>query len=421
MSSLSVNTATHWIGLNTLNAPASSEQLSSHGDVHALPVLAEHSPQLRAIKSDAKQRAPYIQQLNNSVGAIKQFIAEHAQTSSSKTLALKNLELYALNRVNCSGSDLKAITLNSHRNNLNLFAEALQNTSIPQDKKITAAIELAKGLGVCHDGENLNIYEQTTALRGGQTGLTQKITEAKDALINQRLLQLVRHEAAEFMNPVQAKSLEIHQVQALKNHLADQWGLVAVEDKHASASYQQQAGKMAEALLEKTVTPAALAQVIAQNLRESIVNLRQGIDTGIDANTLDYDVLKQQIELEFGSNLALADCLDTSDDYTSVTVKTEQELTELVLESFKDLGLINKNVDIAELLKTPTPEFHTLIHTLEPLRDHLAAHRTWTPIKTSARQLIGAIQASNRDMQQTLSHTEREREERKKKKHHSVT
>jgi hypothetical protein len=416
MSSFSVNNATHWIDLNTLSNPSPSESPSNQSTSHTLPVLVEHTPLFRDMKSNPKQRAPYIEQLNGSIGAIKQFITEHAQNSPSKTSALKNLELYAVNRINCSGSDLKAITLNNHRSNLNLFVEALQNPSIPLDKKISAATGLAQGLGVCHEGENLNIYEQTAALHSKQTGLSNKILEAKNALIDQNLLQLVRHEAAEFMHPRQAQALEIHQVQALKNHLADQWGLVAMEDKHASATYQQQAGKMAQALLEQTVTPAAVAQLLAQQLRETIVNLRQGIDTGIDASTLDYDVLKQHMELEFGNNIALADCLDTSDDYSSVTVKTEQELTELVLESFKTLGLIDKNVDIAEHLKTPAPEFHTLIHHLEPLRDNLAVHNTWTTIQHNAKKMNAMAHLSGSLFMRTHPN-----EDDKEKKKHGIT
>lgn len=396
MSGLPLNTSTHWIGLNTLTQPSLETQapVESHSDT--LPVVVDHSPLFRELKSNSKQRLPYTHQLNSSVEAIKTFIVQHAQNSPSKAQALKNLELYALNRVNCSGSDLKTITLNSHRTNLNVFVEALHNPSIDHDKKLMAALELSKGLGVCPEGENLNIYEQSTALHSGQNGLTNKILTAKNTLIDQQLLQLVRHEAALFMPPRQAQALEIHQVQALKNHLATQWGLPSVADKHASATYQQQAGKMAEVLLEKTVTPTAVARLVAQHLHSTITTNRQGIEQGIDANTLDYDGLKQLVELEYGNDIPLADCLDTSDDYSTVTVKSEDELTELVLNAFKALCLIDKNADVTALAqKDAPPQFHELLPSLEEHRDMRAVHHTWTPPKVAARQLMALAHLSS--------------------------
>lgn len=373
--------ANHWASLPLANTNTPHETAPQQ---HDLPAIAEHSPQLGRLQSSASARAPYVNQLNTSIHTISEFIAQHAQTSPSKTAALSNLDLYLRKRVNCSASDLKAITFNSHRSNLNQFVAALNNPAIALDTKTTAALELAKGLGVCPEGENLNIYEQTCHLQSNQTGLLSKVLTAKNTLIDQQLLQLVRHEALLFMSPRQAKALEIHQVQALKNHVAAQWGLVSLDDKHASSTYQQQAGKMAEVLLDQTVTPAAIAKLVAQGLRETITTHCQGIGSGVQSSAFDYEVLKQQLELEFGNSIRLADCLDTSDDYSTVHVKSETELSTLVLDAFKPLGLIDAHANTAPEHATNPPEFHALLPSLEQHRDMRAVHNTWTPIQNAA-------------------------------------
>lgn len=383
MGAHNINVSSNWTGLHTLTEPTADHNTTPNN----LPPVPENSPELKAIQSNRNLSKPYTDDLKTSIESIKTYITEQVAPSPNKTQALNNLDLYVSNRLNRTGTDLKAIVLNAHRNNLKCFAEALHNPHIEQHKKNTSAMNLALGLGVCPEGESLNIYEQTTALHGNQQGFLGQVLKVKNTLIDQQLQQLVRHEASLFMGKKQAEVLEIHQVQALKNHVANQWGLVTISDKHASTIYQQQAGKMAEVLLQKTVTPAALARMIAQNLRETIIEKHPKIATGINAQHLDYDVLKQHIELEFGNTILLADCLGTSDDYATINVKTEEELSELVLEAFKAEKLIDPHLNTSGLLKEPTPQFHELLPQIERHRDLHAAHRTWQPAKTTVSYL----------------------------------
>lgn len=330
-----------------------------------LPFVHEGSPEFKALLSNPAAQQAYRAQLHSSINAIRQFINHHAtsngRVATQRTLrVLAKLDDYLRERVNCAPCDLKAIMLNQHRTDLLDFAQSLETLSNPEEvsKGLSCAVEMAEGLGVCAEGEYLNIHEQLIALKCNSTGLEKHIQIAKETLINQNLLALVRSEAADFMGVGQARALEIHQVQTLRNALSQKWGLEDIQDKHAHALYAQQAGQMADELLEQTITPASMAHFVAEEVRSLISNFVGSHDSngtklestanmanehihtlanenGIPLNSL-TDNLGQGVigllQAEFGlGNIDLHDFLDATD--SAVRLKPAHDIAKCILKA----------------------------------------------------------------------------------------
>lgn len=328
----------------------------------------------------------YQNDIVKSVGKIKAHIEQFASGSAStKGKALNKLELYLVNRVKCPRSELQAIVLNEHRENLSAFAKSLDDSQIKPDHKTACALELAMGLGVCAEGEYLNIYEQTTRLYANNQGLEAKVKEIQNAMIEQNLLLLVRSEAGIHMHSRQAEALEIHQVQALKNHLHARWGLTELSDKYVNPLFQKQAGKMAEVLLKETVTPLVIAQELAGALRETLTDKLSKVapgnsQGGIAAKRLTtehFTTIEKIVKLEFGEHIALGDCLGISEDGQKINIQSNEALVKIVLGALKNTPLIPDDADLDSIVQAGTKTFADMHPNLVQYRDGEAALALW--------------------------------------------
>lgn len=361
-------------GWNQLAIQASQSALA-HAAGTDLPAIAPGSAAWAAFKQSPESRGAYTAQLNDAVKSIQQFLGQHASAGSQRQQALGNLNDFLHTRVNCNADRLSPLVVNESRRNLNLFAQQLNNPNIPAEKKLSCALTLAQGLGVCNEGETLNILESTHTLCSQQAGLAGVLTRAKNSLVEQHLQQLVKHEDKPHLSEKLAHELEIHHVQALKNHVAGQWGLSVVEDRYATASYQAQAGDMAEALLEQTITPAVLANTVAEQIAQSFNRLTgNGLTEGMPTEQLKTEPLRQAIEAEFGQGIELEHCLEFNEDYTTVCLKPQRDIALHVLHNCQKIGLIHPHADLQGLLKQPAINLQKCIEQVSSLRGAVA-HR----------------------------------------------
>lgn len=338
-----------------------------------LPSIAPNSAAWAAFKQSPETRLAYITQLNTSVKTIQQFLGEHAHGGIERQRALGNLNEFLHARVNCKANALSPLVINETRRNLNLFAQQLNNPNIPTDKKLSCAMSLAQGLGVCNEGETLNILECTQQLCSQQTGLAGVLTRTKNNLLEQHLQQLVKHEDKPRLNERLARQLEIHHVQALKNHVAGQWGLSVVEDRYATADYRARAGKMAEDLLRQTITPSVLANTVAEQIMQAFCShSNNGLSEGMATDQLKTEPLRRAIDAEFGQGIELEHCLEFNDDYSMVRLKPQRDIALHVLHNCQKIGLIHPHADLEGLLKQAAPNPQDCIERLSSLRGAVA-------------------------------------------------
>ncbi|WP_334118360.1 hypothetical protein [Limnobacter sp.] len=359
---------------HTLGELAASENVQSanHGG-DPLPPIAPGGKVWSTFKTDTSQHTPHIAQLNQSVKGIHQFIASHAKQGAEQQKALSNLQHYLNTKVNCQPGNLSALTINENRRNLYVFAQQLNNPAIATDQKLVAALDLGKGLGVCTEGETLNILDSTQQLCNRQQGLVGLLVHTKNQLIDQYLQQLVKHEDGMHLPNKLANDLEIHHVQALKNHVAGQWGLAVREDRYATSGYQAQAGEMASALLAQTITPAALANNVAEQLGQALISqTAPGLREGIPAAALKTEPLRRAIQAEFGQSIDLEQCLEFNDDYTEVRLKPQENLALHIMKAFQDIGLVPPHANPKHVLNQPTPSLQQAIERVGKLRGEVA-------------------------------------------------
>lgn len=362
-------------GWNKLATQASQATLPRAAGTD-LPAIQPGSPAWAAFKQTPESRSAYTAQLNSAVKTIQQFLGQHASTGGQRQQALGNLNDFLHTRVNCHADKLSPLVINESRRNLNLFAQQLANPNIPTDKKLSCALALAQGLGVCNEGETLNILESTQTLCSLQTGLAGVLTRTKNSLLEQHLQQLVKQEDKPRLQKNLAQELEIHHVQALKNHVANQWGLSVVEDRYATESYQIQAGDMAEALLEQTLTPAVLANTVAEQIAQSFTRLTDhGLVKGMPTEQLKTEPLRLAIEAEFGQGIELEQCLEFNEDYTTVSLKPSHDIALHVLHNCQKMGLIHPHADLQGLLKQPAINLQQCIEQVSVLRGAVNHHR----------------------------------------------
>ena len=400
---------------NTYTA-ASAPQSAGEQANNQLPFVHEGTPEYKELLSNQTALRPYLATLQISISVIQRFINKHAtsdgRANTQKTVrVLGKLNDYLRERVNCAPCDLKAITLNQHRTDLLDFAQTLETLSNPEEvsKGLSCAVEMAEGLGVCADGEYLNIHEQLIALKCDSTGLEKHIQIAKESLINQNLLALVRSEAAVFMDVRQARALEIHQVQTLRNAFWQKWGLEKISDKHANDLYAEQAGQMADELIEKTVTPAAKARYVAGALRECISTYVGSYDAsgnkrpngaltaqqdaayttlltskdGFPENVFEFTELEGLLQAEFGIPAGrMWDFLAMSDNGSTVALRSEDDIACALLTNNPDAFELKTSVGsgdnaIQEELGKPVLTAHDLLPGLKQKRDNTAAAQLW--------------------------------------------
>lgn len=372
------NAAT-WQTLGELAANDNAQPASHVGD--PLPPIAPGGKAWSAFTSNTNLHAPHIEQLNQSGKNIQQFIAKHAQPGAGQQEVLNNIQHYLNTRVNCRPGNLSALTINENRRNLYLFAQHLNNPAIATDQKLAAALNLGKGLGVCAEGETLNILESTQQLCNRQQGLAGLLVHTKNQLIDQHLQQLVQHEDGMHLPNKLANDLEIHHVQALKNYVAGQWGLAVQEDRYATSAYQVRTGKMASALLAQTITPAVLANNVAEQLGQALINqTAPGLREGIPVALLKTEPLRRAIHAEFGSSIGLEQCLEFNDDYSQVRLKPQEDLALHIMKTFQDIGLVPHHANPRHLLNQPAPSLQQTIEQVGKLRgevEHRPLHNNY--------------------------------------------
>lgn len=366
--------ANTWLRLGQLAANENGQSANTGGD--PLPSIAPSGNAWAEFKSNPALHTPHIAQLNSSVQGIHKFIAEHAPAGAGRHEALGNLQHYANAKINCPTDNLSALTVNENRRNLHLFAQQLHNPAIPTDQKLAAVLDLTKGLGVCTEGETLNILDSTQQLCNRQQGLAGLLVNTKNKLVEQHLQQLVKHEDALRLPNQLAGDLEIHHVQALKNHVAGQWGLSVQEDRYATSAYQARAGKMASALLAQTITPAVLANHVAEQLEQALISqTAPGLREGMPAALLKTEPLRRAIQAEFGQSIDLEQCLEFNDDYSEVRLKPQQDLALHIVKAFQDIGLVPPHANPKHVLNQPTPKLEQAIEQVGELRGDVAHQR----------------------------------------------
>lgn len=376
-SSVEGFTATGW---SQLAAQAPKTMHTDAGGTD-LPAITPNSAAWAAFKRSPELRTPYTAQLNSTIKNIQRFLEQHAGPGAQRQQAIGNLNQFLQTRVNCNADKLSPLVINESRRNLNLFAQQLNNPNIPADKKLACALALAEGLGVCNEGETLHILENTRDLCSQQTGLTGVLTRTKNKLVEQHLQQLVMHEDKQNLNDNLAQELEIHHVQALKNHVAGQWGLEVVEDRYATLAYQNQAGQMAEELLQQTITPAVLANTVAEQIAQTFCNhTHSDLRTGMPTEQLKTEPLRRAIQAEFGREIELENCLEFNADYTTVKLKPLADISLHVMEKCQGLGLIHPHADPNNLLKHKAPDLQTFIEQVGRLRGEPANKRSYSPM-----------------------------------------
>lgn len=326
-----------WRRLGQLASNENGQPTNHGGD--PLPSVAPSGKAWVEFQNNPALHTPHIAQLNGSVQGIRKFIAKHAPAGAGRQEALGNLQHYVNTKVNCHPGSLSTLTINENRRNLYLFAQQLNNPEIPTDHKLAMALNLAKGLGVCTEGETLNILDSTQQLCNRQQGLPGLLVKTKNQLVEQHLQQLVKHEDALHLPNQLASAMEIHHVQALKNHAAGQWGLTVQKDRYATAAYQAQTGHMASTLLAQTITPAVLANHVAEQLEQALISqTAPGLREGMPVELLKTEPLRRAIQAEFGQGIDLEHCLEFNEDYSEVRLKPQQEIAVHVVRAFQESG-----------------------------------------------------------------------------------
>ena len=204
------------------------------------------------------------------------------------------------------------------------------------DIKQGALLELGKGLDVCKEGVALNIAACAKTLRTSLEGNPLKglYSAARDTLINQHLLQAVRLSHKNQQNKVQT-SLEIHEVQALRNALADKLGLEEVSDRHISQNYQKVVGAIANDAIPSLITTHAVASRVADELLNHLraTGLVKGdwADAKVNVEGEAYQVLCASLKQDLGIDPNLL--LEADDnDYSHMKVATQAELAERLVQ-----------------------------------------------------------------------------------------
>jgi hypothetical protein len=187
---------------------------------------------------------------------------------------------------------LDVFYLNQTRQHLGEIAKVLQNDNVPDDDKFPALEELSSRLDVCPEGTALNILECASQLhlKSQPNKFHAAYQQAREELINTHLLSAVRashaknwstHEMEEvrlgkrFAGSLgkykenksdTLKSIEIHEVQSLKNALSKELGLDYLADRHISLNYEKQVGDIAKKHIPKLITTHAVGQLLAEKI-----------------------------------------------------------------------------------------------------------------------------------------------------------
>ncbi|HEX5487307.1 MAG TPA: hypothetical protein VFX23_15070 [Limnobacter sp.] len=275
--------------------------------------------------------------LLSTTAKARQFIETQVTTGAHRQRALEGLRQFEDTKVNGACSRLRPLTFGLNRVNLKQVCKLLENHQIPLAKRTAVAAELFGSLGVCAEGEAIHIEDALVTLQASSQGLASKVLTAKNRLIEQHLISLVRSESNESEFD---KSMEIHHVQGLKNRLAEKWGLTAREDKNIDVHFQEGLAPLADALMAKTVNPTTISGNIADFLHQTLQqNLPPGHSQWHSYDKTLIEKIGNILRVEFGDQIGLHDVLEVTDDYLQFRLKSPQAIQQLVVTEMGKLDL----------------------------------------------------------------------------------
>lgn len=283
--------------------------------------------------------------LLNNLGDIRAFIATHLCDITVTHLDPKRQQESALNaidhfitRCNLPPTAYHEAALLINQKPLEEFAHALADPAIPHETKVLACRKLTEGLGVCAFGETDNICMATATLtHPGFKGIWQL---QRSSLIEQSLKQLVCEEFKNLRHAKDNESMEIHDVQAVKNALPSEWGQTRIEDPHASAAIGSSLGLMAHELLSRCASPEAVARALAEQVADLVTQeLGDGVRTGCALQSGAWNSLQKSLTTLTGQDIPAEQLLNFSEDYSQVTLKTLDQLLEVILQAAVTQGL----------------------------------------------------------------------------------
>lgn len=325
---------------------------------------------------------------------------------ASRKKALRQLKNYLFDKADPKMLD--PMYLNQTREHLQDIQQQLGNDQIDLESRLGAVLELVQGLDVCKEGVALNILACAKNLNARTQGhpLVGRYKSARDELINQYLLQAVR---ASHATPVFAKenekglpigyeeskrplhqSMEIHDVQALRNALSKELGLEYLQDRYINPNYGNAIGSIAKSQIPQLVTTHAVASRLADDLlnwmrgtgllTEQVLSVDGHSDKHlvVDVSGSHYKDLTTSLHNEMGVEAALLfDSPD--DDFTKLALVSHDVLTNRLVEwignekdkpgsALHGLGETTHQPVTAEQIKQATDQF------LEPAKCQLKNH-----------------------------------------------
>ena len=296
-------------------------------------------------KSDAGQY-PTPDQMNAVLSATRLL--------NSRQAIQKRLMDYSSNKA--APGMLDVFYLNQTRQHLGEIAKVLQNNNVPDDDKFPALEELSSRLDVCREGTALNILECATQLyfKSQPNKFHAAYQQAREELINTHLLSAVRashaknwssHEIEEidlgkrFAGSLEKykenksdtfKSVEIHEVQSLKNALSNELGLDYLADRHISLNYEKQVGDIAKQHIPKLITTHAVGQLLAEKIlarAEQLLKSDPRVTCNQNKITFGTDIqqaLNTTLKEEFGEEASAV--FEWDDDLDAAVLRSADEI-----------------------------------------------------------------------------------------------
>ena len=272
------------------------------------------------------------------------------QQLSSRKAAWQRMKSHVVETTKPNMLDL--FYLNQTRQHLQTIAEVLQNPAISLNDKLPELVELTHGLGVCREGVALNIMECARQMH--QKALPNKLhavyKQSRNELIHQLLLRAVRTShagaQADSANQTDSKpglltamrenksltieSIEIHDVQALKNALGETLGLDYVADRHISRKYEAEVGAIARQVIPGLITTHSVASLMAEKIHERTKQIIGSTNSNPE-HTVDLTPLRTALNDEFGVGL------DIAIDSVSLSPLPIDAIVQALLDSHTDM------------------------------------------------------------------------------------
>lgn len=278
---------------------------------------------------------------------------------ASRKKALRQLKNYLFDKA--APRMLDPMYLNQTREHLQDIHKQLGNEKIDLESRLGAALELVQGLDVCNEGVALNIQACAKNLNVRTQGhpLAGLYQSAREELINQHLLKAVRtsHSTPVFAKqnegdqPIGYKeskhplhqSMEIHDVQALRNALSKELGLQYQHDRYINPHYEKAIGSIAQSQIPQLITTHAVACHVADELlnwmrgtgllSEQVLSVdgTSGAHQVVDITGNQYKDLTTSLQNEMGVDAALL--FDSPDeDFTKLALVSHETLTSRLVE-----------------------------------------------------------------------------------------